>query len=753
MTLHLHHLTGCSPTPLAFYLKGLGVLRLVGEQKDGEARGWWQDEHFCLLTRLDRAELERFFADEYAPTPFVSPWNKGSGFYNKADEALRAIEASTAPRLEQFRAGIAAGRAQLERLREADKAVRDLKGRTKKKKGMTDAEVQAARRLKDDPTFKKDLAAAERSFKELKATLFVPCLRSWRGAHREWMDAALVWLQEGRVVWPSLLGTGGNDGNLDFTNNAMQRLLELFDLEAGDGRAREGAIASLRQALWASTGDSMVEGAAIGQFLPGGAGGANSSNGPGGGSFINPWDFILMLEGSIFFAASATRRLDPQATSQASAPFAVRTHAVGYGTRGRENAERGEQWMPLWAQPTTVPGLRSLLHEARLQLGRRVASRPIDAARAVSRLGVDRGVQEFVRFGYLERNGQAKIAVPLGRIGVRAKARSRLIDDLAHWLDRLHRLSQRESAPARLALAEGVLADAVFATLTRQDTPAQWQAVLVATVAVEEIQKTGTGFEAGPIPPLGPDWLAAADDGSPEWRLACALGSGAASYSRAGQPRDPVRHHWLPLDARALRFQQEERRLRRVPRTVVTGRDPVGDLGALVMRRLIEASQAGDRTLRLVSARGCGAHPADLARVVAGEVDLGRVSALARALMAVRWERWRPPRSEIVPRGEWPDEAWMALRLAHLPWPLADGRSIKTDESIVRRLLAGDGAAAVQAALRRVHEGGLAPPLNGACTDPGTARLWAAALAFPIGRECAASMADYFEPTNKKEIP
>jgi len=47
MTLHLHHLTGCSPTPLANYLKALGILRLVAEQSDASARGWWQDEHFA----------------------------------------------------------------------------------------------------------------------------------------------------------------------------------------------------------------------------------------------------------------------------------------------------------------------------------------------------------------------------------------------------------------------------------------------------------------------------------------------------------------------------------------------------------------------------------------------------------------------------------------------------------------------------------------------------------------------------------
>ena len=39
MTLHMHTLKGCSPAPLANYLKALGVLRLVAEQADLNARG------------------------------------------------------------------------------------------------------------------------------------------------------------------------------------------------------------------------------------------------------------------------------------------------------------------------------------------------------------------------------------------------------------------------------------------------------------------------------------------------------------------------------------------------------------------------------------------------------------------------------------------------------------------------------------------------------------------------------------------
>jgi CRISPR-associated protein Csx17 len=54
MTIHLHRLYGCAPTPLAHYLKAIGILRIVAQQKDAEVRGFWRDQHFCLLTLLDQ---------------------------------------------------------------------------------------------------------------------------------------------------------------------------------------------------------------------------------------------------------------------------------------------------------------------------------------------------------------------------------------------------------------------------------------------------------------------------------------------------------------------------------------------------------------------------------------------------------------------------------------------------------------------------------------------------------------------------
>ncbi len=607
-------------------------------------------------------------------------------------------------------------------------------------------------RLKTSPGYRRLLAAADRRFKSLKATLIPDCRRAWRGPHSEWLSAAVVLDENANPEWPSLLGTGGNDGNLDFTNNFMQRLGELFDLASTDGRPIAGAGELLANSLWSEPANGLSV-TSVGQYQPGAAGGANSTTGPGGDSLVNAWDFVLMMEGSLLFSSRATRRLDPNALSRASAPFAVRSHAAGFASAGSEKAQRGEQWMPMWSRPATLPDVVALFGEARVQLGRQTAGRPVDVARAISRLGVARGIDSFTRYGYLERNGQSTLAVPLGRIDVRQYPRAHLIDDLAPWMDRLQRRARDKHAPARLVQAERRLADAVFAALTHDPSADRWQAILQAAVAVESLQATGTAIEAGPIPPLRSEWVSAVDDGTAEVRLALSLGSAAAAYSREGRPIAPVRHHWLPLEPGARRFKISDKRLVQDPRVVMSGRDLLADCAAVVERRLIEAGMKGQRRLPIVAAKGCSAQLSDLTAFLGGTIDPDKVLDLGRAFMAIEWKQWSLDRCPgAVHSSEQPEEAWLALRLACLPWPLTTHKNIPAELGIVRRLLAGDSAGATSIALARLRSAGIRPPLQAGVTDAATARLWAAALVFPISQGSALLAATTLDPVMKGPI-
>jgi CRISPR-associated protein Csx17 len=243
--VHVHHLPGCQPAPLAHYLKAFGVLRVVARQADADARGWWHGEAFHIATCLDRNALEMFFLETYSPTPLVAPWNGGSGFYPKDNAtAVTLIENSIAPRLAQYRAAIASSR--------------ELLG-----------------------------AASEKPSPKEKPRLLAGARRAWRGPLLDWLDAAVVLDADGQPSYPPILGTGGNDGRLDFTNNFMQRVCSLFDCSQSTARPSARAHVQLRSCLFGENAP-VLESAPAGMYLPGSGGGPNSGSGFAGRAAANP---------------------------------------------------------------------------------------------------------------------------------------------------------------------------------------------------------------------------------------------------------------------------------------------------------------------------------------------------------------------------------------------------------------------------------------------------------------------------------
>ncbi|GIW75952.1 MAG: hypothetical protein KatS3mg104_1015 [Phycisphaerae bacterium] len=743
MTMHLHIVKGCAPAPLANYLKALGILRLVGEQADPQARGWWDGERFCLLTKLSKQDLETFFLEKYEPTPLIAPWNAGSGFYRTWDAKKKKLRNSkNAAALDEL---LAKGGPRVQALQAAVDEIRQVLPKYCRRVDVSTLEKKQLEKLLIIPHGNGPVLSVIPKDDSGKAQVQQVLVRFSRST--PFYRSALVEAEE-KIKYPWMWGSGGNDGGIDYTGRFFENLSLV--LIPKDTKLN---AALLRNALFAehSTGYLSKAAGKVGQFFPTGAGGANITTGTGSqhDTHLNPWDYIFLLEGAVLFSSRATRTLDPNAMARASAPFAVHAHAAGFASTGSEDAQRGEQWMPLWSQPLLLSELQSLLGEGRMQLARETAARPIDATRAISRLGVARGVEAFVRYGYLERKGQSTLAVPLGRVQVRHHPRAYLIDDLAAWMDRLQRLSRGENAPARLVHAERRLADAVFAALTHDHTPERWQAILLAAAEIESLQASGTGIDAGPIPALRPDWVSAVADQSAEFRLALALGSAAASYFEK-KPSDPIRHHLLPLEPGARRFQTAEKRLVNDPRVVVSGRDPLRDLAAIVERRLIEAAQRGQRRSRLVAAAGCGARLDDLAQFLSGAIDLDRLFGLARAFMTIKWDQWS---REHLPRSresnEMPDECWLAVRLCCLPFAIDDVHDIPADERIVRLLIAGDAARAIEIARQRLRSVGIRPPMYAGTTDPETARRWAAALAFPIHQQIAETAMKLLDPSKK----
>ena len=392
MTTREIRLAGCRPEPLASYLKALGVFRLVGEQADPGAVARWDAYGFVIQSSLDEARLEDFLLHDYRPTPVVSPWNNSSGFGPEGDRDLHVLEVSDDDRLIEYRKAIVAARSILARF--SDKA-----------------EIMSA------------------------------CRSELPDACVQWMDAAVV-LTPDKPAYPPLLGTGGNVGRLELSRNFHQRLLDVLSLNAnGAERAwsSKRSEAWLQDSLW-DLGKSVGIEKSLGQFDPGSTGGTNSSPSGKAPAILNPWDYILMLEGSLLFAAGSARRLGVGSIGRSAAPFTAETAPVGYAGAAPEETVKGEIWMPLWERLVPLPELRRLMAEGRIDWRGRHARTGLDFAKAASTLGIDRGITAFERYVLAERFGQASIAVPAGRVKVGEARESVLpLGDLDEWLDRVRR--------------------------------------------------------------------------------------------------------------------------------------------------------------------------------------------------------------------------------------------------------------------------------------------------------------------------
>jgi CRISPR-associated protein Csx17 len=670
-------LRGCAPEPLADYLKALGVLRLVATQTDPDARGWWRGDVFVLRTRLSDEELVEFFLTSYVPTPMIGPWNGGSGFYEgdaRARIAVEAIEASDDARFTPYREAVVIARRVLEHMGLTEKPAKEVK---------------------------RDLLP------QLRATLPERAL--------PWLDAAVV-LTDGNPRFPALLGTGGNDGRLDFTNNQMQRLLELLGPNAIPSQSR----AALRAALYGGVEASVLaKKRAVGQFAPSATGGVNSGAGFERDSLVNPWDYVLMLEGAILFAAAVTRRLESTSGAGMALPFAVRAIGAGYGSAaGDDEAEsRHELWLPLWDRPSGLAELSALLSEGRAQVGREAVRTAVDFARAIATLGVDRGIESFTRYGFHVRNGRAYFATPLGRWRATDAARRDPLEHISWWVDRLQHAEAGKAAPASLRAVRRGLDDAVLAYCAKPD-PASACRVLTMLGEVERLLARAPRARAElglpPVPSLPRWWLREADDGSPEFRLAAAL-AGA-----------DLRQHLAPV--------QDGSWASEATRFVWTDASLESNLLVVLARR--EKDHDEPREIApWYAALG------DVAAFIDGLTDDDRLEALLRGLATVAWNhdtgsaRARGPECPLPPAG------FALLALAHhriLPGNLMDTRlpiqqrTLPKTPGLLMRAGSGDLAAATRMAVRRLVGAGFAP-IADSCEEPRErARRCAAALVFPI---------------------
>ncbi len=694
-------LAGCSPTPLAYYLKALGVFRLVAEQADPNAVAWWENETFVIKSTLDYSLLLHFLLETYVPTPIVAPWNGGSGFYLADKEnkiaPLKAICATPAGRFSGY-------------------------------KHIIELSRQLLRRL----------SLANKPDKEEKSVLLELCRNEFPEETLPWLDAVYVITNEG-AKYPPLLGTGGNDGRLEFTNNFMQRLADVIDLPSG--RPKDKSRMRLDASISGRPTSSLLKDTAIGQFYPAAAGGANATAGFDADSLINPWDFILMIEGTLLFAASCVRSMGKPGPGVLAYPFTVQQVGVGYASAALqdESDSRAEIWLPLWEQPCSIRELRALFSEGKAQVGRRQAADGLDFSRAAATLGVDRGISAFQRYGFQVRNGLAYFAVPIGRHMVRYRPEAELLAGIDNWLRIFRGKASRGKAPATISSALQVLERAIW-DLCNLDGRSRTTAVLFALGECERALAKRSHWVAEsyipPIPPLPPEWVTKTDDGSDEFRLAAALAAITGKFKRKDQQVWlSLRSHLEPVQLRSRKdgtgyAQWDEDSANEV---VWTEGDPVNSLNRIMHRRLVLAEQTSHVSWSDFSRVRAGL--AAVSAFIEGRVNFEKLAALLWGLALIDWPRfewssWAPRQGSDV----WPGAAYGLLKLCFAGQKVRD-IEVPINPIIHHQASMGQGVMATAMAARRLKGSYLVPALDSAPLNGEYSRRTAAALLFPLGKK------------------
>lgn len=614
-TLTRQVLPGLRPEPLASYLAGLGLIRVIGKQADPAATAAWTRDGLVLGTTVP--DVATWLADEYVPTPVLSPWNSGSGFGLKDKEPLRALHAlreHPSPRLAPFQSAI----------------------------DVAEQVVTTARAAGwiTDTAGGGDKERLVREFRNRCPDALLP-----------WIDAAVV-LAGDDVFFPPLLGTGGNDGRLDFSTNFHQRLLDVLGQSEND-RARSVGIA---RDLLVGTESEQLADAAIGQFDPGGAGGPGSSRFGAAVSLVNPWGYVLFVEGALLFASSAARR-NQHAAGRAAMPFTVQGSPDGSASGAAGEESRGEVWTPVWSREFTLAEIKQMFAEARASWRGRPARRAVDFYAATRTLGVTRGIGEFTRYGLQRRNGLAFAAIPLAQVDVREHPEVRLAAEVEDWAGRF---SGSDASAAVGRAARGF--EAAHLAYARDGGGLPLARLLAALTRLEEaVGRSGRARGASPVryaPPARPFLEVLRQAERPELRVAVGLASCATlpGSDQAAAPSRTLRQILLPVDPPAPGDKsQPNGRWRDTPLIPGFGsRDLSGVLAeVLIWRSRTVVAERGEERFRGVTTfrLGIPIPAADLHALASDGLDETMLALFLRACLGMNWRgvrhEWSPARPDI----------------------------------------------------------------------------------------------------------
>ena len=402
--------------------------------------------------------------------------------------------------------------------------------------------------------------------------------------------------------------------------------------------------------------------------------------------------------------------------------------------------------------------MKLLMSEGRAEIGGRQAGNSVDFVRAISGLGVRRGISAFDRYGFLERNGQSRITAWLDRVPVPdspPSASNALFD-----LDQLRRnVGSAAKASAAMKSLGNRLEDAVYQFAKNGGGAPALQEILLRVAEVERYAgKLRDGEKMPPISGLQRVWEREANDGSAEFRLALSLASiaGEKGWHAIRENLEPVK-----MEDGKIQWSKE-------PGGAFVWNalnDPLLNMAAVLERRCVDSRRTENVHHPALDGRRL-ASLEDVVEFLHGRLDERRVGDLALALsMMVTEDKpfvLRPQREEGQRRPPLVPPAYAAMKLTLLPRDLqVDGRLVSIEEparvppepALVPLLRAGRIAEAYALASRRLKAStGLGVKTENPQIADGREnglRL-AAALLFPISPTADSILADAALRPNKE---
>ncbi len=386
-------------------------------------------------------------------------------------------------------------------------------------------------------------------------------------------------------------------------------------------------------------------------------------------------------------------------------------------------------------------------------------------ARAVSTLGIDRGISAFHRYTIVKgRVGgdNYNTAASLGRFDVRELSDANLLRQVDPWLDRFRRAGGSKNAPPRFGVALRTIDGAVFDFCKHGTVPLFQKIIIALGLAERELASADKFRDAEKLRPLvglSLDWIIAADDRSVEFSIALAL----ASLHDPQQAIGPLR-----VNLEAVDWKTNCRAWAEKDRSVVWNSANLStNLANVLQRRLMDGQRAGCHQLPLASPFHLSLEA--VAAFLAGEIDEERAENLLWGLMLInprkKGDRMVKHFAQIADASTLPRD-YALLKLLFLPQPLvperlgdhvrwrlartndndqADRLAIRSEPRIIPLLRAGRVGEACRIAAQRLRISGL-PPMpgpqpSGAKRDStwedrqiehGHGQRLAAALLFPV---------------------